>query len=370
MINSDWEGPWVTADHARSVLEYAVPDIGGKVFDSISEYDDWRFYVIRGNSYGGRKYEAGDTLDLIVPILIAFGVSEKDLIDVAKRNANFIKGAKKSITFLKRNYDFNVITTSYKQYIEYTAKLAGIKKQNIYGTYFPIDNLSKMVEEKDKKLVRKWIPVIADLPKLNINAQSKESDLSKEQREAVIKLDQFFFELLPKTSFGDVLDQVKPIGGSRKYEAVLKFLKGKKLSESITIGDSITDVTMLEETRKAGGLALCFNGNEYAMTHSNVSIVSDNCVTTAVIADIFGKSSMENLRRIMSRWNIKTLKEAVKNKVLSKEIFSEFKKAFPSKLMNFPIVYDLEGRRNLDEEIKISKQFRKMVRGKEIGSLG
>ncbi len=370
MINSDWEGPWVTADHARAMVEYAIPKIGGRVFDGISEYDDWRFYVVRGNGYDGRKYEAGDTLGLIVPILIAFGINEKDLIEVAKRNANFIKGAKKSIDFLKKNYDFNIVTTSYRQYIEYTAKLVGILKQNTDGTYFPIDNYRKIVEEKDKRLVKKWIPIIASLPKLNINPQSKESDLEKKQREAVEKLDQFFFELLPKTSFKDILDQVKPIGGSRKYEAILKFLKGRKLSESVTIGDSITDVVMLEETRKAGGLALCFNGNEYAINHSNASIVSDNCITTAVVADIFLKSSMEDLKRIISRWNVKTLKESVKNKVLSKEIFAEFENSFPSKLMKFPITYDLEEEKNIDKKIKISKHFRKIVRGKEIGSLG
>ena len=370
MINSDWEGPWVTADHARAMVEYAIPEIGGRVFDGISEYDDWRFYILKGMSYGNRKYEPGDTLGLIAPILIAFDISEKDLLEVAKRNANFIEGAAKTIVLLKKFHEFNVITTSYNQYIEYTAKLVGILKQNTCGTHFPIDEYRKIVEEKDKELVKEWIPVIAKLPKLNIGPESKEKDLRKEQIETIKKLDHFFFELLPKTSFENVLNEVKPIGGSRKFESVLKFLKNKKLSDSMTIGDSITDVIMLEETKKAGGLALCFNGNDYALRHSNISIISDNCIATAVLADIFENAGMETLKNIIRKWSIKTLEEAVEKRILSKDIFLEIKNFYPSKLMKFPIIYDLEDEKDLEKKIEISKQFRKIVRGKEIGSLG
>lgn len=370
MINSDWEGPWVTADHARAMVEYALPTIGGRVFDGISEYDDWRFYIAKGNSYGGRKYEPGNTLGLIAPILLAFNITEKDLIEVAKRNANFIRGAERAIAFLKKFHDFNVITTSYEQYIEHTANLVGILKQNTYGTHFPIDVYRKTIEEKDKKLVKQWIQIISKLPKLNIGSQSKKSDLNKRQLDAVKKLDYFFFELLPTTSFKTVLEEVKPIGGTRKYEAVLKFLKRRKLSKSVTIGDSITDVVMLEKTKRAGGLALCFNGNDYAMHHSNVSIVSDNCIATAIVADIFENSDMKTLKKIIRNWNIKTLKEVVRKKILSKQIFMELENSYPSKLMRFPIVYDLEDEKDLNKKIEISKHFRKIIRGKETGSLG
>jgi energy-converting hydrogenase A subunit R len=176
--------------------------------------------------------------------------------------------------------------------------------------------------------------------------------------------------LLPQTSFKNILKDVKPLGGSRKYEAVLKFLKGRKLSESVTIGDSITDAVMLEETKKVGGLALCFNGNDYAMHHSNFSIVSDNCVTTAVVADIFENSNIKTLKKVVRNWSIKTLKDAVKEKILSEQIFMELRDSYPSKLMKFPIVYDLEDEKNLDRKIEVSKSFRKIVRGKKIGSLG
>jgi predicted HAD superfamily phosphohydrolase len=127
---------------------------------------------------------------------------------------------------------------------------------------------------------------------------------------------------------------------------------------------------MLEETKKVDGLALCFNGNDYAMHHSNFSIVADNCIATAVVADIFENSDIETLRKIVKNWSIKELEDAVKRKILSEQIFLELKNSYPSKLMKFPIVYDLDNEKKLDKKIEISKHFRKLVRGKEIGSLG
>jgi predicted HAD superfamily phosphohydrolase len=127
---------------------------------------------------------------------------------------------------------------------------------------------------------------------------------------------------------------------------------------------------MLEETKKVDGLALCFNGNDYAMHHSNFSIVADNCIATAVVTDIFENSDIETLRKIVKNWSIKELEDAVKRKILSEQIFMELKNSYPSKLMKFPIVYDLKDGKNLDKKIEISKHFRNMIRGKEIGSLG
>jgi hypothetical protein len=88
------------------------------------------------------------------------------------------------------------------------------------------------------------------------------------------------------------------------------------------------------------------------------------------VADIFENSDIVALRKIVKNWSIKELEDAVKRKILSEQIFLELKNSYPSKLMKFPIVYDLDNEKKLDKKIEISKHFRKLVRGKEIGSLG
>lgn len=62
-----------------------------------------------------------------------------------------------------------------------------------------------------------------------------------------------FWDILPSTGFCSLLEEVQPIGCSRKYEAVISALdkEGLDLKQSATIGDSITDWKMLDLNRYA-----------------------------------------------------------------------------------------------------------------------
>ena len=71
MINSDWEGPWVTADHAFDSMQRGIEG-GDRLFQSISSYDDYLAYTMKKNDY-----EPGNTLALIAPFFIAFGLNDR-----------------------------------------------------------------------------------------------------------------------------------------------------------------------------------------------------------------------------------------------------------------------------------------------------
>jgi energy-converting hydrogenase A subunit R len=40
----------------------------------------------------------------------------------------------------------------------------------------------------------------------------------------------------------------------------------------VVVGDSITDFAMLGRVRDAGGIAIVFNGNEYAVPYANIAL--------------------------------------------------------------------------------------------------
>ena len=46
------------------------------------------------------------------------------------------------------------------------------------------------------------------------------------------------------------------------------------LSGWTVVGDSITDLKMLQAVNKAGGLAIAFNANEYALKYATMSLAS------------------------------------------------------------------------------------------------
>lgn len=367
-VVSDWEGPWVTADHAYEVTKRGVPS-GDKLFAGISEYDDYLFYVRKMPGYN-----PGDTLALIAPFLMAYGRGSPLLIEVAKDNANFIAGAMEGIALLQELHGLDIVSTSYEQYVHYTTALAGIPKERTHCTRFPIDEYFKEIVGKDIQLVGEWAPKIAQLPKLGISATTTEKDLSPEALAAVRELDHFYWELLPETSFARVLKEVKPIGGTRKLDAAKAILEkaGLSLQDASIVGDSITDLVMLKETRKAGGLALSFNGNDYAVTSANVMLGSDNCLATAVVVDIFNRKGIEKVRKVAGEWSYKTLKETCQEGALHKAVFDKFCEAFPKPEERFPVLKWVDGisKEELDAAIKTSKTYRKSVRGTAVAALG
>lgn len=364
-VNSDWEGPWVTADHAFDVCKEGIPE-GDRLFSGISEYDDYLAYVRKKEGY-----EPGDTLALIAPFLIAFDLSEAFLVKVAEHDANFIEGSLKAIKLLtKRDYDFRVVSTSYCQYVAYTTNLAGIREGKIRCTSFPINKFSKIVTETDKKLVRKQAEFIKRMPKLGINASTTKKDLNSESLSTIRELDQFFWAQLPKTSFQEVLNKVKPLGGRRKLKAIVEILReeGKELNESVTIGDSITDWAMLSETKQLGGLAISFNGNDYAIRNANVAIISNNCLITPIVVDVFRDGGIEGVKTFADNWDplnpTKALK-AARVDSLAANAFLAFRNR--SRVQAEIVWIDDD---NVEATIQKSKRIRKAIRGVAIGSLG
>jgi len=90
------------------------------------------------------------------------------------------------------------------------------------------------------------------------------------------RLDLFYWKELPKTNLGRLVQQVQPVGGQRKVEALRHFADAQKqpFPNWVVIGDSITDFKMLQAVEQAGGLAIAFNANEYALPYATIGLAS------------------------------------------------------------------------------------------------
>lgn len=363
-VVSDWEGPWVTADHAYEVVKAGIPN-GDRLFAAISEYDDYLAYIRKREGY-----EPGDTLALVAPFLIAYNINEKFLLDIAKRNANFIAGAKEGIAaFQETGYPFRIVSTSYCHYVLHTTSLVGISREDVKCTEFPIDKYCSEIKDKDKKTIREEIPKIVNLGKLGISASSNEKDIPAEARKVIKIMNDFFWDYLPKTSFGPLLARVKPLGGRRKFNALLEMLKeeNRSLDSAAVIGDSITDWIMLKRTREAGGLAIAFNGNAYAIRNANVAVISDNCMIMPVLIDLFENVGIRGIRKIAENWNIDILHKEVAKGRLNSMLFERFLE-FHTQARRQEVHWITE--ENIESIIELSSGFRKTVRGSAVGSLG
>jgi energy-converting hydrogenase A subunit R len=88
------------------------------------------------------------------------------------------------------------------------------------------------------------------------------------------------------------LREVQPIGGPEKARALREISErtGISLAQTIYVGDSITDVEALALVRQAGGLAVAFNGNRYALRAAELGCVSSDALILAEIAEAFQAS--------------------------------------------------------------------------------
>lgn len=320
----DLEGPISTQDNAYEVLGL-VPS-GHRVFEVISKYDDILALERRPN------YEAGDTLSLIAPFLVAHEIGENDIYDVSKK-AYLVRGIKRMISHLKEDeWIVYIISTSYEQHAMNIACQLGIEEENVRCTKFPLDEYLVEFGEED------YQPILS--------AEKEILALYPPENEELIKqrLDSFFFGDLPNVNVGKVLTDMRVCGGMRKVDAMKELAErdGIDFSQAVAIGDSITDMRMLEFLKEQGGLSVVFNGNEYALPYGTVSLATQD---------------MRNLSLITDSWE-RGGKEAVIQSVKERETSGED-----------PYFHVLEGRDVFEDILEIHKMVRKMVRG-EAGKLG
>jgi len=302
---------------------------GDRIFEVISRYDD----LLTLEAWQG--YEPGDTLALIVPFLILNNISEKNISTLAAR-ATLTGGAADLISQLRLG-DWQVfcISTSYQQYASHITRKLGIDADNVACTTFPLDKLQVMLCKEEASFLKQAEQEILAMYPFSEDATDK------------TRLDDFFWRKLPATDLGTAIGEVKPVGGQRKVDALKQFAErhSRPLSEWVVVGDSITDFKMLQVVEEAGGLAIAFNANEYALPYATMSLAS---------------TSIRDLLEVTQAWQERH-REGVEQLVKEKE-----KAGGVGDRGHF---HWLSGRKKIGDITDIHQKIRRLVR-EEAGRLG
>ena len=361
MVESDLEGPWVRADHAFDAVSRRIPR-GEDLFRVISSYDDVRFFAEKVPGY-----EPGDTLMLVAPFLMAYGADEVFLRAIASEpeNTRLVPHAREAIRQIKAIDNLYLISTSYSQYVEKAAGILGVRQENTFCTHFPIEELRAEVSEADLELVQEWTERIAGMPRIEMDESGR---ILPEWAEAKKALDHLFWEILPRTSFSRTMEVVKPLGGTRKYGALLEALRvqGKLLRSAAVVGDSITDSVMLEKARDAGALALSFNGNRYSIGSSNAALISGTCWATTAVIEIYLKRGLAGVKEASGTWDERSM-EHLESLGCRGKTLGGLEAAIGEGPAPWLAWVDAS---EMGELVRASEDFRKGLRGESIGALG
>ena len=348
---TDCEGPISKNDNALELATNFLPD-GEKFFTQLSRYDD--FLALTGRE----GYKAGDTLRLILPFLKAYGTTDKKIVEYSRKNIILMPGAKETLLFIRQRMPSFIVSTSYRPYIRALCEAVEFPLENVYCTEVNIDKYS--ISDAEVERLKEFSKEIRSYPLIEF---SEIDNLSPETKQVIDRLDEIFWKEIVSMESGKMLEEVNPIGGREKVNAIKDSLKKCKNSaaDAMYIGDSITDAEALSFVREKGGLAVSFNGNRYAIEKAEVACISENTIPISVLADAFSREGKRRVMELVENWGYDVLKSGLVNKGLAERMLS----LFPERL---PLV-EAVGENNRERLISESERFRKTVRG-EAGSLG
>jgi energy-converting hydrogenase A subunit R len=354
---SDCEGPISKNDNAYELTTHFVPD-GDKLFSLISKYDDVLADVVKK-----KGYNAGDTLKLILPFLKAFGVTDQKMQEFSAQNLLLIAGTKETLKHILGLAEAFIVSTSYEHYIRALCECVGFPFENTYCTRLSIDKY--LLTEQEKTKLKEIAKRLVSMPIITIPHSAKSlKDFSVEDQENIKKLDQIFWKEIPAMCCGNIFSEVVTVGGEQKAEAIREIVKKRhlKISDVMYVGDSITDVQAFRLVRENGGLSVSYNGNNYAVKNAEVTVMSENNIVTAVIADVFLRQGKIQALKLVENWNREYLKNLQAKDPLLKRVVTLYPKALPK--------VQIVTQGNMEPLAKESSEFRKQVRGEAVGKLG
>ncbi|MGQ9607965.1 MAG: HAD hydrolase family protein [bacterium] len=348
-FNTDCEGPITKNDIAFELSEEFIPS-GGDFFAKISKYDDFLADIEKKPGY-----KAGDTLKLILPFFKAYGITELNIKQFSSKNLIIIPYADIALNYICKIMPSFIISTSYCQYINALCDAIGFPYQNIYCTELPIDSYE--ISPNEIKRIKDFHEEILSLPDIDIpkNAFSEE-DLDDTSLKSIKRLDIIFWEKIANMAIGKLLVDINPIGGIEKARAIKQSceITGIELSNVMYIGDSITDEAALKMVKEAGGIAISFNGNRYAVRSANIVCISPDALILAFLAQYFNEG--KDIFELAFEWESKKMNI---NDIMD----------IPKLALDDIIITAVEPT-NIDDLISKSESYRKTVRGERIGKLG
>jgi energy-converting hydrogenase A subunit R len=335
-VVSDCEGPLSANDNAFELAGHFIED-GERFFQIVSHYDD-----ILADEIKRPGYNAGSTLKLILPFLKAYGATNQNMKDFSQENVLLIPGARATLGLLQFIMPTYIVSTSYEPYIRALCDLTNFSFNQCYCTRLDLD--SHPLGNADQEKLRQFRLSIVDNPDFE-------------------NLERIFWEELPEMEIYSLVDEVNPVGGEAKKEAVLDIMEKRSFqaSDLMYVGDSITDVQPLNFAKENGGIALSFNGNEFALDNASIAAISDNTVITSVIADLFNRYDLKVVQDFALSFE-KDPEKAVQEHPLNPQL--------ASKLVETNTRLEMVTENNREELKEESSKFRKRVRGESIGGLG
>jgi energy-converting hydrogenase A subunit R len=290
---SDCEGPITKNDNAAELSEAFIPH-GDQFFKKISLYDDYLAEVVRR-----QDYKAGDTLRLILPFFKAFGLDNRSMNKFSRRNIELIPQADCMLHDVQDVMPAYIVSTSYTAYIKAVCDAVGFPFRNTFATDVDLDAF--LLSAGEKAALKEIHKRIMELPDFSVSASASTlNDLDDTTQQVVQELDEIFWNVLPAMGIYEIVEETTCVGGREKARAIESIAEDEDsaLRDVFYVGDSITDVEAFRLVKGAGGMALSFNGNDWAVKEASFAVTARSALPIGWLASMFlnlGSQGFEDL---------------------------------------------------------------------------
>ena len=296
IICFDLEGPLSGLDCAYEVFKL-IPE-GEQMFRAISYYDDMICGLIPGKKEWRREnYEAGDTLQLILPHLVHHGISENDIRQVSAK-ATLVPGVKELFGALgDEGWEINIVSTSYAHHAYNIGGQLGLTENDIYCTQLPLDNMVGSYSAEASTLISAF--------ERDLKGFSPDDFGTAKDEELKAFLDRFYWKDLPQTKLGEATGSITVVGGARKAWAVERIARNVNafIEQMAFVGDSITDSQAAKVVEAMRGLMIAFNGNDFVIPFATIGLATTNMSHLKPALDVWRGNGRTGLREWITNYS-------------------------------------------------------------------
>jgi energy-converting hydrogenase A subunit R len=351
------DGPVTQNDNPREICSHFI-ERGERIFAVLSRYDQILTYALRRQGY-----KPGDHLRLVLPFIKAYGVSDNRLLEYSRKHISVMPGADKAMRFVQELMASFVVSSSYEHFVSAVCEEIGFPFDNAYCTRVSMDSVR--IDDWESQILKNFAQEIAimPLPELPPGARSMR-ELTPRDQQTIARLDEIFWHEMSDLSAYRLLNDVSIIGGDDKAASIVDVCKktGVGTEDTMYIGGDLDDAQALALVKRGGGLPIAFNANEPALREAEVLVLSENSVTTSILAEAFHRAGREGAMSLVDNWNVASIR---RSGLVHDYLVREMERVFPKGLPRVArITHD-----NVGPLVKESLVFRKSVKGETIHGL-
>ena len=320
---------------------------GGRIYDVLTAYDSIMAYGLNSDKRG-----SGESLRTLVPLLKAAGATDSSVHAYFAADMSLMPGSD-AIWYLNDLMTSLIVSEAYEHHTMAMCDSLNIPPDIVRCTEVSFDDI-----DLDRQEGKKFRDIASELSKLDVPRVSSSGGIQFIGGNDRLIMDAVtgLIEKIDGWDLAHQLRTVRPLGGNEKAFALMDMRTRTAVDLDCTafIGSSGIDYPAMDIVCDNGGLAISFNGDAYAVTGSNVAVMSPNPIVAAYLVSEFYVGGMEEIYDLVGSWGRENITERVN---YDRHLTDAMLRAFPSKLPDVVIVDE----DNIDSVIKESERYRRKL---------